>query len=505
MEFIEKKERKTFELHKRLAYTNPFAEERMEIEHQLLGKAKTNSSKVWHIGLDISRSRPEVIAIRDKTKALLELLQRRLKSGLHGSLQERESYMDIVLFYSYDLINEDLAELILSDDKVRVFREEEIFNEFKEHLLYWTKPLPEGPPKIKEIAHLFSICYQVRRAFHYIFNFISGESSVIANLRVNLWQSIFTHDLNRYRKNLYTKMTDFATLITGPSGTGKELVARAIGNSRYLPFDLTTKSFKEAHNSSFFPLNLSALSDNLIESELFGHRKGAFTGALQDRRGYLEECSKYGTVFIDEVGELNESTQVKLLRVFQMRSFQRVGDNKEIPFKGKLIAATNRNLEKEMAEGQFREDFYYRLCSDMIETPSLASILTEKPSDLQGMITFILDKILDEGDQKKSHGEILDWIENHISHDYTWPGNFRELEQCVRSILIRKSYQPRTLNPAADVWDKMKLGHLDLDQVISFYCRHVDQFTDSISESSKRLNVDRRTLQSRMKEHTELG
>ena len=119
--------------------------------------------------------------------------------------------------------------------------------------------------------------------------------------------------------------SDATVLITGESGTGKELVARAIAMARYIPFDAKSKSFVSDYTQSFYPLNLSALSPTLIESELFGHRRGAFTGALEDRAGWLETCPPLGTVFLDEIGELDPTIQVKLLRVLQTRRFQRLG------------------------------------------------------------------------------------------------------------------------------------------------------------------------------------
>src|SRR5262249_38297977 len=162
-------------------------------------------------------------------------------------------------------------------------------------------------------------------------------------------------------------------LIIGPSGTGKERVAEAIGRSQYIPFDERKKEFKIGFLNAkkkavkidfvkaFKPVNLSALSPSLIESELFGHVKGAFTGGLDDHDGRLEECPGHGALFLDEIGELTSEIQVKLLRVLQTRHFQRAGDNDDRRFRGKIIAATNRDLAAEMQARRFREDFYYRL------------------------------------------------------------------------------------------------------------------------------------------------
>src|SRR6185369_7664900 len=172
-------------------------------------------------------------------------------------------------------------------------------------------------------------------------------------------------------------------LITGPSGTGKELAARAIAESRYAAFDEHRVAFANDHVDSFFPINISALSPTLVESELFGHRRGAFTGAVADRKGWLETCAESGSVFLDELGDLDPSIQVKLLRVIETRTFHPVGDTAGRRFHGKLITATNRDLSAAMQQGHFREDLYYRLCSDQVATPSLAEQLADSPAVLR--------------------------------------------------------------------------------------------------------------------------
>ena len=213
------------------------------------------------------------------------------------------------------------------------------------------------PSIVDEIPHIFACFFQLRRAFLYIFHYIVGHSKPAGKFRTAIWQSIFTHDMRRYRRKLYNRMGTIPTLITGPSGTGKELVARAIGLSRYIPFDVKNKRFKRYFDEGFYAINLSALSETVIESELFGHRKGAFTGAVTERKGYFEEAGDLGSVFLDEIGEVNESIQVKLLRVLQTRSFQRLGDTENNQFNGKFIAATNRNLDEEMQRGTLGKTF----------------------------------------------------------------------------------------------------------------------------------------------------
>ncbi len=157
-----------------------------------------------------------------------------------------------------------------------------------------------------QAPHMFACFRQVQQAFRQTFYSIIGNSMPAARLRAAVWQSVFTHDMRRYRRAFYKKMADFPTLITGPSGTGKELVARAIAGSRYVAFDPSRYAFAgPGGESAMIALNLAALSPTLIESELFGHRRGAFTGATGDRKGWLDSCPPTGSIFLDELGELD--------------------------------------------------------------------------------------------------------------------------------------------------------------------------------------------------------
>ncbi len=321
-----------------------------------------------------------------------------------------------------------------------------------------------------------------------------------ARLRAAVWQSIFTHDIRRHRDGLYKRMGDVTTLITGPSGTGKELVAQAIGLSCYIPFDPKRLVFAEDFSQSFHALNLSALSPTLIESELFGHRRGAFTGALQDKQGWLEICRPGGAVFLDEIGDLDASIQVKLLRVLQTRGFQTVGDTKERKFQGKIISATNRDLDEAMQKGEFREDFYYRLCSDVIVTPLLHEQLRESPAELRELLGFIARRVA-EADAEALAEEVEVWILKNLGIDYQWPGNIRELEQCVRSVLIRKEYRPvkgRALPAREEFLKAVGSGTLTADELLRGYCTWVHSRTGNYQETARRLGLDRRTVKSKV-------
>jgi DNA-binding NtrC family response regulator len=360
------------------------------------------------------------------------------------------------------------------------------------------RTLPSG----HQPAHTFACFSQLSRAFLQIFTCIIGSSLSAARLRAAVWQSIFTHDMRRYRRTLYERMGDFATLITGPSGTGKELVARAIAFSRYVPFDGEGMSFASDWADSFHAINLAALSPTLVESELFGHRRGAFTGAIQDRKGWLEMCPPLGSVFLDEIGDLDVAIQVKLLRVIETRTFQPVGDNAPRRFQGKLIAATNRNLGERMRNGEFREDFYYRLCSDQITTPSLSEQIRESPGVLGELILFMTKRV--SGSEAEAlAAEVEDWVRQNLGADYEWPGNYRELEQCVRNVVIRREYRPprrERASPGENLAEDLEQGVLTAEELLRRYCTLVYFQTGSYEETARRLKIDRRTAKSRVDE-----
>ena len=207
-----------------------------------------------------------------------------------------------------------------------------------------------------------------------------------------------------------------SVLITGESGTGKELVARAIHN---------LSSRKEA---PFISVNCAALSHNLLESELFGHEKGAFTDAVSMRKGRFELADS-GTLFLDEIGEMSPSLQAKLLRVLQERSFERVGGNKSLHVDVRILTATNRDLKDEVDKGSFREDLYYRLNVIHIHLPPLR----ERVDDIPRLVTFFLEK---NGKQlnKKNLGISPEALRLLVS--LPWEGNVRELENTIERAAI---------------------------------------------------------------------
>ncbi len=214
----------------------------------------------------------------------------------------------------------------------------------------------------------------------------------------------------------------------------------------------------------------------------------------------MESCGAYGTVFLDEVGEISRNIQVKLLRVLQDRTLYRLGESTPRNFPGKLIAATNRNLVIEIENGSFREDFYYRICSDIIVTPLLSEQFRESPKELRHIVSHVVEKICGHINSKEIVNEVTDWIDTHLGNGYEWTGNFRELEQCVRNILIRKKYEPPRCctHAAKNLAELLEDGQLTADEVLSRYCTMVYAKSRNYEETGRRLEIERRTVKKRV-------
>jgi len=491
-----------------LTYCNPFRPRRIELERAALGRAYVDASPPWNTRGDIIEDHPNVVRLLEKAGTLAAQVGAALRRGVRGSDEDLRLYEDIVVFVLYH----EWGNRFDSDDertqRRRAARKRvDFFGAFKRDVGQRLAIPGLTLPTANEAAHLFACYYQVARAFHSIFRCVIGGSEPMWRFRAAVWESVFTHDMRRYRRVLYARMADFVTLITGPSGSGKELAARAVGLSRYVPFDETGECFAEDVASSFYPLNLTALSPSLIESELFGHRRGAFTGAVTETVGWLETCPALGTIFLDEIGELDSVTQVKLLRVLQTRSFNRIGETIERHFRGKLVVATNRDLVAAMRSGIVREDFYYRLCSDIIEVPSLRERLADDPGELGTLLQFIAARLL-PGEAEPLAVEAREYIVEHLGADYPWPGNVRELEQCVNNVLVRKSYRATASSRAKrddadDLVTLMRRGELTADELLCRYCTMAYERSGSFEETARRLNIDRRTVRAKVRRTAE--
>ena len=291
--------------------------------------------------------------------------------------------------------------------------------------------------------------------------------------------------------------SDLTVLITGESGTGKELVARAIHNS------------SARANSPFVTFNCGAITESLLESELFGYERGAFTGANQNRKG-LFEAAQRGTIFLDEIGEMSTACQVKLLRVLQESAVRPVGAHAEIPINVRVLTATNRNLAQEIALGRFRQDLFYRIAVLTIGTPALR----ERASDIPLLVEYFLREAAKQMKRDHFPGIAPDAI-NALSM-YTWPGNVRQLQHIVQRLVASLTNGDRI--SAAEVHEALQEvsmfdsgpqvpmvfredDSLDgfLDRSMLGLYNHFRGLTGSHAEAARMLRIDRIALYSRLK------
>ncbi|MBI9021259.1 MAG: sigma 54-interacting transcriptional regulator [Verrucomicrobia bacterium] len=281
-------------------------------------------------------------------------------------------------------------------------------------------------------------------------------------------------------------------LIRGESGTGKELVARAVHYGG------------ERRNNAFISVNCAALPENLIESELFGHEKGAFTGATQQRKGRFEMANG-GTLFLDEIGDISPAVQVRLLRVLQERTIERVGSCESFPVNVRVLAATSRNLEKEMAAGTFREDLYYRLNIFPIILPPLR----ERRSDLMLLTDHFLQKY---SERYSKNIKRISTSAINMMMAYHWPGNVRELENCVERAVLTAADEVihgYNLPPSLQTGEETHTSILsadgaDLMTLVESYEKEIiidalKKYRGNAAASARHLNTTQRIINYRIK------
>jgi two-component system response regulator AtoC len=307
---------------------------------------------------------------------------------------------------------------------------------------------------------------------------IVGSSQVVIDLHKEIGV------LSRGRANV---------LITGESGTGKELVARAIHRH-------------SNPEEPFIPVNCSALVPTLLESELFGHEKGAFTGAEKRKPGRMELAGS-GTLFLDEIGDLDSSLQVKLLRVLQERTFERVGGTEQIPFRARVVAATHRKLETMIADGGFREDLYYRLTVGHLHLPPLR----KRVEDIPALVEHLLVKANRQlhRDVKRVPEDVLQQLK-----EYPWPGNIRELENRIHIAVMTSPGDTLSVDMPSpeDTLGQTSSPDTEMDKAISWKRSleevekdHIKQVLTNVSNNFGRaceiLGISRPTLRRKMREY----
>lgn len=339
--------------------------------------------------------------------------------------------------------------------------------------------------------------YQLRRAFYFIREGLAGQCESMRRLKQELWRNIFTHDTRLYDEFLWDRMEDFSTLLLGETGSGKGAAASAIGRSGFIPFDRKAGRFQESFTRTFIAINLSQFPESLIESELFGHRKGAFTGAIDSYDGIFSRCSACGSILLDEIGDVGIPVQIKLLQVLQERTFSPVGSHEKRRFAGRVIAATNRSLAELRREKLFREDFYYRLCSDIIVMPPLRQRLAEDPLELDLLLGHTVHRTVGH-DAPALQAFVREKIKSCLPGDYHWPGNVRELEQCVRRIMLTGSCAADQPAGNDDLEARIReniAGHAyDADGLLADYLALLHRRHGTYEEVARRARMDRRTV-----------
>jgi transcriptional regulator with AAA-type ATPase domain len=476
----------------KLGFTNPFGAERTALEAIIVGEERARR-RPWSRSLDWPLDDPLIPVIREEAERRLAEASQAIRDGARVDEQARELIRGVGLYVLYYRHDAAFFATIIADPP----SESMPFYEAFERDYHSVFAEIGAPPWARRPDELFALFFQTRRAFHFVFHQILGSSEAAAALRATVWESLFTHDPWRYLKHLRGRMHEASTLILGPTGTGKELVASAIGMSAYIPFDATRRQLARDFRRAFHPVHLAAMSKQLIESELFGHKKGAFTGAVADRMGHLEGRTSSETIFLDEIGELDPEVQVKLLRVLQSRTFHRLGDSEPRSFGGKVVAATHRDLPRDLEAGRFRPDLYYRLCSDVIRTPSLREQIAGEIEELGHLVSVLVQRALGAADTR-SFEEVMAGIERGVGFDYAWPGNMRELDQCVRNLLIHGRYlppaAPSTQDPLKPLFHRMRAGAANLDEVAGDYVRWVYAREGSYTRAGRVLGIDRRTV-----------
>ena len=344
------------------------------------------------------------------------------------------------------------------------------------------------PVKMEEMLALIQKALE-RRLLKLEVNKLRQQISSQSGAEKIIGQSKATQQLRETIKQVAP--LDCNVLILGETGTGKELVARTI-------HDLSPRNGKR-----FVAFNCGAFTEELISSELFGYEKGAFTGAVQNKKGLLE-TAEGGTVFFDEVGELSLPMQVKLLRVIQERSLMRVGGNQEIPIDVRILAATNKDLKKESEDGTFRLDLYYRLDVVTITVPPLC----QRSEDIHLLATHFLAKHTAD----KEHIPLLAKEVSELLQHYEFPGNIRELENIVQRLLIQAEGSPRIevqhltadlrhleedpIRPAGkQTWPSLE------EQEKSYILEVLDEVDGNKSKAAKILNIDRVSLWRKIKRY----
>jgi len=465
-----------FQMVSSAAFTNPFSDKRVEIDRKIVGAS--NQASWDDLQEPLLELISEKIELLKQDNKLIELVHR-------ADLDESAATVAVSVLFSvyhkyidsFDLLIEE--QLHIGDDSCRAPFANQCVDELEK----------SGFRRV-DACRFVSMFYQIRRAYYFISKNLIGNSNCMKQLRSQLWDNIFTHNISWYVRCLWNKMEDFSTLLLGETGTGKGAAAAAIGRSGYIPFNPKTQKFEESFTRAFTAINLSQYPESLIESELFGHRKGAFTGAVDNYDGLFARCSPYGAIFLDEIGDVSIPVQIKLLQVLQERTFSPVGSHEKIRFAGRVIAATNKPIDQLRKDGTFRNDFYYRLCSDLIVVPPLRQRIRETPKELEQLVFHLVKRICGTGIKLP----VMQVLKKTCGKNYSWTGNVRELEQAIRRIVLTGTYLGDTIPHPSSKKQVQQFGELTARQLVEKYCCDLYDIYENYGEVARKTGLDWRTV-----------
>jgi DNA-binding NtrC family response regulator len=450
--------------------------------------------------------------LSDRLAVLVRRAIERLRAGAAPSREEILIYRGAAIYCLWDRFGARFQGII-DDDRVDAPFYGEFEEAYRELLVHPAIRVPEPP-------HLFALYYQARRAAWFITSKIAGRSRAAGASREAIWRAIMGNDVCTYARSLYAQMDACPVLITGETGTGKDLAAQCIGWSGYIPFDPKARRFARRYAGDFHVRNLCEIPADLVASALFGHKKGSFTGADADALGFFALAGENGTLFLDEIGELPLPAQAKLLRPFESREYLPIGEKEPRKMRGRPLVATHRDLPAMIARGEFREDLYERMNGIRVHVPPLRELCADGGL-LDYVDRFVGARIPDPDERRRLAFHVMQRCQAELG-GHLWPRNLRELRNFTERCLLEGA--PSSIAPPSEgapipalpppapvphvpapesvcmpssglVGPTAKAGGVDHKKLLSAYVTHVYVSTGQNKAATARITgFDRRTV-----------